>query len=123
MTVSHVAWVRARAGRSDEVGRLLLQLVAPVRSMQGCLDFAVELSAEELWRIEGRWAGQRHYQAFSTAALVTGLFTLLLNSGALFSIECRSESAGVHEETPARSVRSLSAQPRHWWLAAAASQC
>lgn len=45
--VTVLARVRARAGREDEVRRLLLALVAPSRAEAGCLNYDLHQSADD----------------------------------------------------------------------------
>lgn len=70
--VSHMAFVRARAGRSMELGARLSSLIEPSRQASGCLHFALQhsLCDPELWLVSGFWADQRAMTAyFSSPAL------------------------------------------------------
>ncbi|WP_347901712.1 antibiotic biosynthesis monooxygenase family protein [Pseudomonas purpurea] len=59
--VSHMAFVRARAGRSTELGARLSSLIEPSRQASGCLHFALQYSLcdPELWLVSGFWTDQR----------------------------------------------------------------
>ena len=70
--VSHMAFVRARAGRSAELGARLSALIEPSRSASGCLSFALQQSQcdAELWLVSGFWINQQAMTAyFSTPAM------------------------------------------------------
>ena len=70
--VSHMAFVRARAGRSAELGARLSALIEPPRSAPGCLSFALQQSQcdPELWLVSGFWMNQQAMAAyFSTPAM------------------------------------------------------
>lgn len=70
--VSHMAFVRARAGRSAELGARLSALIEPSRTAPGCLSFALQHSQcdPELWLVSGFWLDQQAMTAyFSTPAM------------------------------------------------------
>ncbi|MGE8151181.1 putative quinol monooxygenase [Pseudomonas vancouverensis] len=70
--VSHMAFVRARAGRSAELGLRLSALIEPSRDAPGCLNFALQQSQcdPELWLVSGFWTHQQAMTAyFSTPAM------------------------------------------------------
>ena len=70
--VSHMAFVRARAGRSVELGARLSALIEPSRNAPGCLSFALQHSQcdPELWLVSGFWMNQQAMTAyFSTPAM------------------------------------------------------
>ncbi|MFJ7109494.1 antibiotic biosynthesis monooxygenase family protein [Pseudomonas sp. NPDC098740] len=70
--VSHMAFVRARVGRSAELGVRLSALIEPSRSAPGCLNFALQHSQcdPELWLVSGFWMNQQAMTAyFSTPAM------------------------------------------------------
>ncbi|APC17837.1 antibiotic biosynthesis monooxygenase [Pseudomonas frederiksbergensis] len=70
--VSHMAFVRARAGRSMELGARLSGLIEPSRQASGCLHFALQhsLCDPELWLVSGFWVDQHAMTAyFSTPAM------------------------------------------------------
>ncbi len=70
--VSHMAFVRARAGRSMELGARLSCLIEPSRQASGCLHFALQhsLCDPELWLVSGFWVDQQAMTAyFSTPAM------------------------------------------------------
>jgi quinol monooxygenase YgiN len=56
--VSHWVSVRARAGRSAQLGARLSSLISPSAAAAGCLHFALQksLTDEDLWVITGSWA-------------------------------------------------------------------
>ncbi|MHC8373428.1 putative quinol monooxygenase [Pseudomonas sp. MDT1-85] len=64
--VSHMAFVRARAGRSAELGARLSALIEPSRNAPGCLSFALQHSQcdPELWLVSGFWANQQAMTAY-----------------------------------------------------------
>ncbi|OLF52814.1 antibiotic biosynthesis monooxygenase family protein [Pseudomonas chlororaphis] len=59
--VSHMAFVRARAGRSTELGARLSSLIEPSRQATGCLQFALQRSQcdADLWLVSGFWSNQQ----------------------------------------------------------------
>lgn len=70
--VSHMAFVRARAGRSAELGLRLSALIEPSRAAPGCLNFALQHSQgdPQLWMVSGFWVSQHAMTAyFSTPAM------------------------------------------------------
>lgn len=70
--VSHMAFVRARAGRSVELGIRLSALIEPSRAASGCLSFALQHSQcdPDLWLVSGFWTHQQAMTAyFSTPAM------------------------------------------------------
>jgi quinol monooxygenase YgiN len=70
--VSHMAFVRARAGRSMELGARLSSLIEPTRQAPGCLHFALQhsLCDPELWLVSGFWSNQQAMNAyFSTSTM------------------------------------------------------
>ncbi|MCB2251726.1 antibiotic biosynthesis monooxygenase [Pseudomonas chlororaphis] len=58
--VSHMAFLRARAGRSTELGARLSSLIEPSRQAAGCLQFALQHSQcdADLWLVSGFWSSQ-----------------------------------------------------------------
>ncbi|MFW9078197.1 antibiotic biosynthesis monooxygenase family protein [Pseudomonas sp. P2757] len=64
--VSHMAFVRARAGRSAELGVRLSALIEPSRAAAGCLSFALQHSQcdSELWLVCGFWSNQQAMTAY-----------------------------------------------------------
>ncbi len=70
--VSHMAFVRARTGRSAELGVRLSALIEPSRAAPGCLSFALQHSQcdPELWLVSGFWSNQQAMTAyFNTPAM------------------------------------------------------
>ncbi|AZC26462.1 MULTISPECIES: antibiotic biosynthesis monooxygenase family protein [Pseudomonas] len=64
--VSHMAFVRARAGYSKELGARLCSLIEPSRQAPGCLHFALQLSQcdADLWLVSGFWSSQQAMTAY-----------------------------------------------------------
>ncbi|TDV55807.1 quinol monooxygenase YgiN [Pseudomonas graminis] len=56
--VSHWVSVRARPGRSAQLGARLSSLISPSAAASGCLHFGLQksLTDENLWVITGSWA-------------------------------------------------------------------
>jgi quinol monooxygenase YgiN len=70
--VSHMAFVRARPGRSAELGARLSAFIEPARSAPGCLSFSLQHSQCEpqLWLVCGFWTHQHAMTAyFNTPAM------------------------------------------------------
>lgn len=70
--VSHMAFVRARAGQSAELGARLSALIEPSRAASGCLSFALQHSQcdPDLWLVFGFWTHQQAMTAyFNTPAM------------------------------------------------------
>lgn len=70
--VSHMAFVRARAGRTMELGARLSTLIEPSRAAPGCLSFSLQHSQcdPELWLVSGFWINQQAMTAyFNTPAM------------------------------------------------------
>jgi len=70
--VSHMAFVRARAGRSAELGVRLSALIEPSRAAPGCLSFSLQHSQcdPQLWLVSGFWSNQQAMTAyFNTPAM------------------------------------------------------
>jgi len=67
-----MAFVRAHAGRSVELGARLSALIEPTRTAPGCLSFTLQQSQcdTELWLVSGFWINQQAMTAyFSTPAM------------------------------------------------------
>ncbi|WP_335945104.1 antibiotic biosynthesis monooxygenase [Pseudomonas sp. G166] len=64
--VSHMAFVRARAGCSKQLGARLSTLIAPSRQAPGCLHFALQHSQcdADLWLVSGLWVNQLAMDAY-----------------------------------------------------------
>jgi quinol monooxygenase YgiN len=73
--VTNIAYIRAVSGRSDELGRRLLELVQPSRQEDGCINYDVHRSDTDpdLWCVYENWRsaedldthfGLPHMQAF-----------------------------------------------------------
>ncbi|MDW3712446.1 MULTISPECIES: antibiotic biosynthesis monooxygenase family protein [unclassified Pseudomonas] len=65
-TFTSLASLRARNGRSEELGERLLALVEPARRIEGCISHEVLRAPDDpdLWLLQGCWANQaalEHY--------------------------------------------------------------
>ncbi|MBF4558379.1 MAG: antibiotic biosynthesis monooxygenase [Pseudomonadales bacterium] len=86
--VSHMAFVRARAGRSAELGARLSALIEPSRSAPGCLSFTLQHSQcdPDLWLVSGFWTHQQAMTAyFNTPAM--GVFAELVQELVVNSLD------------------------------------
>jgi quinol monooxygenase YgiN len=83
--VTNIAFIRAKAGRSEELGRRLLALVAPSRQEAGCMNYDLHRSDSDpdIWCVYENWRSADdlaahftlpHMQAFiaDVPALVEG---------------------------------------------------
>ncbi|WP_250459291.1 putative quinol monooxygenase [Microbulbifer litoralis] len=63
-----VAFIRARTGREEELGRRLQALVEPTRREAGCINYDLHRSGEDpaLWMLYENWHSQddldRHFE-------------------------------------------------------------
>jgi quinol monooxygenase YgiN len=83
-----MAFVRARAGRSAELGARLSALIEPSRSAPGCLSFTLQHSQcdPDLWLVSGFWTHQHAMTAyFSTPAM--GVFAELVQELVVNSLD------------------------------------
>lgn len=67
-----VAFIRAKAGLEEELGRRLQALVAPTREEPGCINYDLHRSNEEpaLWMLHENWRSRRDLeQHFETPYL------------------------------------------------------
>jgi len=83
-----MAFVRARAGRSAELGARLSALIEPSRSAPGCLSFTLQHSQSDpdLWLVSGFWTHQQAMTAyFSTPAM--GVFAELVQELVVNSLD------------------------------------
>ncbi|UWU14368.1 antibiotic biosynthesis monooxygenase [Rhizobium sullae] len=73
--ITNIAFIRAKSGLSEELGRHLLDLVAPSRREPGCINYDVHRSDSDidLWFVYENWRSgedlanhftQPHMQAF-----------------------------------------------------------
>lgn len=62
---TNLAQIRAKAGRSDELGEALLALVAPSRAEPGCVTYDVHRAIEDgdLWMVYENWRSAVDLQA------------------------------------------------------------
>ncbi len=106
--VSHMAFVRARAGRSMELGARLSSLIEPSRQAPGCLHFALQRSQcdTELWLVSGFWSNQQAMTAYFSSPAMQ-VFTdlvqdLVVNSldlhtfNSVSALESSGESPALH---------------------------
>lgn len=78
--VTNLALIRARAGRSEELGACLSALLEPSRQSPGCLSYELQrcLGDPDLWLVYGSWVSQEAMEAyFHTPALQTFAKALL----------------------------------------------
>ncbi|MGZ0782717.1 putative quinol monooxygenase [Pseudomonas saponiphila] len=86
--LSHMVFVRARAGRSKELGARLSSLIEPSRQASGCLHFALQHSQcdADLWLVSGFWSSQQAMTAyFSSPAMA--IFTELVQELVVNSLD------------------------------------
>ncbi|KTC37483.1 MAG: antibiotic biosynthesis monooxygenase family protein [Pseudomonas sp.] len=106
--VSHMAFVRARAGRSSELGARLSSLIEPSRQAPGCLHFALQRSQcdADLWLVSGFWNNQQAMTAYFSSPAMQ-VFTdlvqdLVVNSldlhtfNTVSALEFSGESPALH---------------------------
>ncbi|WP_053123285.1 antibiotic biosynthesis monooxygenase family protein [Pseudomonas sp. P1.31] len=86
--VSHMAFVRARAGRSAELGVRLSALIEPSRAAPGCLSFALQHSQcdPELWLVSGFWSNQQMMTAYFNSPSM-GIFAELVQELVVNSLD------------------------------------
>ena len=55
--VTNIAFIRAKSGRTEELGRRLLALVAPSRQEAGCINYDLHLSDSDpdIWCVYENW--------------------------------------------------------------------
>jgi quinol monooxygenase YgiN len=74
--VTNLAFIRARSGRSEELGARLGRLVAPSRREPGCLRFDLHRADDDpdLWMVYETWrspaARQAHYASAHLRAFI-----------------------------------------------------
>ena len=68
--VAHLAFIRAQAGRSAELGGRLRRLVAPSRREPGCLSYDLHRADDDpdLWMVYETWRSADHLQAHYATA-------------------------------------------------------
>ena len=113
--VSHMAFVRARAGRSAELGVRLSALIEPSRAAPGCLSFALQHSQcdPELWLVSGFWVDQTAMTAyFSSPAMV--VFSELVQELVVNSLDLHTFS-DVSAEQARGSYRLADAPAVQQW--------
>ena len=67
--VTHLAFIRASSGRSQELGERLRQLLEPARRAPGCLHFNLQQSQADadLWLLSGFWRDQQAMGGYFTS--------------------------------------------------------
>lgn len=87
-TVSHSAFIRARAGHSAQLGQRLERLLETSRHTPGCLQFALQHSQcdEDLWLVSGFWASQQAMAAWFNSPVMQ-VFDALVNDLLVTSLE------------------------------------
>ncbi|MCW8125841.1 putative quinol monooxygenase [Microbulbifer halophilus] len=71
-TLTLVAFIRAKQGLEDELGRRLQALIAPTRQEAGCINYDLHRSNDDpaLWMLHENWRSQRDLdQHFETPYL------------------------------------------------------
>lgn len=71
-TLTLVAFIRAKQGLEDELGRRLQTLIAPTRQEAGCINYDLHRSNDDpaLWMLHENWRAQRDLdQHFETPYL------------------------------------------------------
>lgn len=63
--VTNLAFIRAQAGRSGELGQRLRRLVGPSRREPGCISYDLHRADDDadLWMIYENWRSAAHLQA------------------------------------------------------------
>ncbi|MCG6573514.1 antibiotic biosynthesis monooxygenase [Pseudomonas sp. AF32] len=86
--VSHMAFVRARAGCSKPLGARLSTLIAPSRQAPGCMHFALQQSQcdADLWLVSGLWANQQSMEAYFNSPAM-GIFSELVQDLVVSSLD------------------------------------
>lgn len=69
LPVNHLVFVRAWAGRSEQLGERLRGLLAPSRNAAGCLAFDLQRSLQDpdLWLLCGAWSSEQAMASWLTA--------------------------------------------------------
>ncbi|WP_375379715.1 antibiotic biosynthesis monooxygenase family protein [Pseudomonas protegens] len=77
-----MAFVRARAGRSKELGARLSSLIEPSRQACGCLHFALQHSQcdADLWLVSGFWSSHLAICTATTSPRISQLGTSSLSA-------------------------------------------
>ncbi|VVN41816.1 hypothetical protein PS862_03391 [Pseudomonas fluorescens] len=109
--VSHMAFVRARAGRSAELGARLSALIEPSRNAPGCLSFALQHSQcdAQLWLVSGFWINQPAMTAYFNSPAME-IFTELVQELVVNSLDFhtfRDVSVGQALGQPQAPVHKL----------------
>ncbi|CAN1603998.1 ABM domain-containing protein [Pseudomonas mediterranea] len=86
--VSHMAFVRARAGSSKSLGARLSKLIAPSRQTPGCVHFALQQSQcdADLWLMSGLWVDQQAMDAYFNSPAM-GIFAELVQDLVVSSLD------------------------------------
>lgn len=68
MTVTNIAFIRAKSGRGDDLGDRLMELVEPSRDEAGCINYDLHRSETDpdLWCVYENWCSAedlaRHFE-------------------------------------------------------------
>lgn len=95
---SHLAFIRARAGRSSDLGMRLGDLIEPSRQAPGCLQFSLQHSQTDpqLWLVSGFWTDQQAMTAyFNTPAME--IFAELVQESMVDSLDFHTFSDATDE--------------------------
>jgi quinol monooxygenase YgiN len=106
-----MAFVRARTGRSAELGARLSALIEPSRNAPGCLSFALQHSQcdPELWLVSGFWVNQQAMTAYFSSPAMQ-IFAELVQELVVNSLDFhtfREVSAGqalAHAQAPVHKL-------------------
>lgn len=97
--VTNLAIVRAKSGRSDELGELLMTLVEPSRAEAGCLAYDVHRANDDddMWMLYETWESAahvtRHFQSPHIRSFALALAPLIEDKPDLHSFSRVSPSA------------------------------
>ncbi|MHA6493407.1 putative quinol monooxygenase [Pseudomonas borbori] len=90
MTVTYRAFIRARAGRSNELGNCLHSLKDWPTRLHDCLSLDVQRAPddEHLWLLSGAWRSSQAMQQFFAEPLLQQVLSSALDQGLINSLEC-----------------------------------
>ncbi|BBP59029.1 putative quinol monooxygenase [Pseudomonas sp. St316] len=79
--VINTVQVQAAAGRSEELGRQLQQIVETLRAQPGCNAYLVDRCPDDgdRWSVSGRWQSEAAMQAHFNCPHVQGFISLIDN--------------------------------------------
>ncbi len=75
--VTDIAFIRAKPGMSDELGRRLVELVDPSRSEGGCINYDVHqsLNDEQVWCVYENWKSAEDLKSHFDKSYMQGFVT------------------------------------------------